>query len=53
MTDVRLTPVPFTILRPSPGVFLYGLEWLFWKLACIWKRLFAYQFIFVLESLNE
>lgn len=53
MTNVLLTPVPFTLLGSHPGVLLYGLEWLFWKLACMWKSLFAYQFIFVLESANE
>jgi SAM-dependent methyltransferase len=53
ISTVLLTPVPFTILRPSPNRLLRGLEWLFWKLACVWKTLFAYQFVFVLESPHE
>lgn len=51
--SVDSTPVPFSVFLNSQGGLARGLEWLFWRLSRLWKTLFAYQFIVVLERSHE
>jgi SAM-dependent methyltransferase len=53
IASVLLTPVPFSVFLNSQSALARGLEWFFWRLACLWKTLFAYQFIVILERAHE
>jgi SAM-dependent methyltransferase len=53
VTSVLSTPVPFSVFLNSQNWLARGLEWLFWRLSRLWKTLFAYQFIVVLECSHE
>lgn len=53
VASVLLTPVPFSVFLNSQNGLASGLEWLFWKFACLWKTLFAYQFVVILERSND
>jgi SAM-dependent methyltransferase len=53
VASVLLTPVPFSVFLNSQNGVARGLEWFFWKLACLWKTLFAYQFIVILERSHD
>lgn len=53
VSSVHVTPVPFSVFFNSQNGLVRGLEWLFWRFACVWKTLFAYQFLVILESSND
>ncbi len=53
VASVLLTPVPFSVFLNSQNGLARGLEWLFWRFASVWKTLFAYQFIVILERSHE
>lgn len=53
VTSVLTTPVPFSVFLNSQNGLARGLEWLFWRLSRLWKTLFSYQFIVVLERSHE
>ncbi len=51
--SVLVTPVPFSVFLNSQNAVARSLEWLFWRLSLLWKTLFAYQFICILERSHD